>query len=256
MNHLWNILFLLLLLSLFFLTGCHTGQNFGEPINNPAKYHYQMGLSYLGERNFTGALVELTESEKFNPDDPELLYRLALAYIGKKRPDLAEKRLLRALKLKPDFSAARNDLGYAYLELKQWDNAIQQFKIAKDDLFYENTENATINLGLAYLGKGDYTKALEELRGAAVLNSRNPTIHLSIGRVLFAMDKTEQAIVEYNKALAIYKDYGAAYFYLGLALLKLHKLDEARSAFNEVLRIFPESDLGRSSRNYLELMNK
>jgi len=239
--------------SALFLTGCILVQGTTEKTGDPAAYHYQMGLSYLGERNFTGALVELTEAEKLDPDNPELLYRLALAYIGKKRPDQAEKRLLRALKLKTNFSAARNDLGYAYLELKRWDDAIQQFKIAKDDLFYENSENATINLGLAYLGKGDYTKALDELQGIAKLNQRNPVIHLSMGRVWFAMDKTDQAVAEYHKALAIYKDYGAAYYYLGLALLKLNKIAEARSAFNEVLRIFPESDLGRASRNYLDL---
>lgn len=245
---------LLSLAAMLFLTGCLAGRGGGEMTAKPAAYHYQMGLSYLGERNFTGALIELTEAEKLDPDNPELLYRLGLAYIGKKRPDLAEKWLLRALELKPNFSAARNDLGYAYLELKRWDSAIQQFKIVKNDLFYENSENAAINLGLAYLGKGEYTKALEELQGVVAQNSRNPIAHLSIGRVWFAMDKTEQAIGEYRKALAIYKDYGAAHFYLGLALLKLNRVDEARNAFNEVLRIFPDSDLGRSSRNYLDLI--
>lgn len=247
---------LILLISAMLLTGCILVQGTGEKKADPAVYHYQMGLSYLSERNFTGALVELTEAEKLDPDNPELLYRLALAYLGKKRPDLAEKKLLRALKLKPNFSAARNDLGFAYLELKRWDDAIQQFKTAKDDLFYEGTENATINLGLAYLGKGDYAKALDELQGIAKLSPRNPIIHLSIGRVWFAMDKTDQAIAEYRKALAIYKDYGAAYYYLGLALMKLNKIEEARSAFKEVLRIFPESDLGRASRNYLDLISK
>ena len=241
-------------LMLLVLVGCVTTRDQQPDNNYPAVYHYQMGLSYLGERNYTGALVALTEAEKLDPDNPEVLYNLGLAYMGKKRPDLAEQRLQRALILKPTYSAARNDLGVAYLELKRWDNAIQQFKIVKNDLFYDNGESAAINLGLAYLGKGDYPKALEELRVVATANPRNPVIRLSLGRVWFAMDKTEQAIVEYNKALEIYNDYAAAYYHLGLAQLKLNNQGSAKAAFKEVLRIMPDSDLGLLSLGYLELL--
>jgi type IV pilus assembly protein PilF len=246
-----HVITLLLLLG---IAGCATGRNqqFGK--SNPAAYHYQMGLSYLGERNYTSALIELTEAEKLDPDNPDLLYNLGMAYIGKRRPDLAEQRLQKAIMLKPNNSAARNDLGVAYLDLKRWDSAIQQFKIVKDDIFYENSENATINLGLAYLGKGDYPKAMEELRSVAAVNPRNPVVHLSLGRVWFAMEKTEQAIAEYIKALAIYNEYGAAHHYMGLAYLKLNNVAAARASFKEAVRIIPDTDLGRSSLEYLDLL--
>lgn len=243
-------IFLLLLA----VTGCVSGRDQQIGKSNPGSYHYQMGLGYLGERNFTGALFELTEAEKYDPDNPELLYNLGLAYIGKKRPDLAEQRLQRALILKPNYTVARNDLGVAYLELKRWESAIQQFKIVKDDLFYDNNENATINLGLAYLGNGDYLKALEELRTAIGNNPRNPVIRLSLGRVWFAMDKTEQAIGEYKKALELYSEYGDAHYYLGLAYLKLNNVDAARTSFKETARIKPETELGRAAMSYLDLL--
>jgi type IV pilus assembly protein PilF len=246
-----RVIILILLLG---IAGCanNSGQQFGK--SNPAAYHYQMGLSYLGERNYTSALVELTEAEKLDPDNPELLYNLGLAYIGKRRPDLAEQRLQKAIMLKPNNSAARNDLGVAYLELKRWDSAIQQFKIVKDDIFYENNESATINLGLAYLGKGEYPKALEELRAVAAGNPRNPVVHLSLGRVWFAMEKTEQAITEYRKALDIYREYGAAHYYIGLAYLKLNNVTGARASFKEAVRIIPDTDQGRSALEYLDLL--
>jgi tetratricopeptide (TPR) repeat protein len=246
-----NVIFFLLL---FLTAGCVTtrDQQFGS--GNPAAYHYQMGLSFLGERNYTSALVELTEAERLDPENPDVLYNLGLAYIGKRRPDLAEPRLLKAILLKPNNSSARNDLGVAYLDLKRWDNAIQQFKIVKDDLFYASSENATINLGLAYLGKGDYPKALEELRSVAAGNPRNPVIRVSIGRVWLAMDKPEQAIAEFTKALEMYNEYGAAHYFLGMAYLKTNKRDAARLSFKEVLRIFPDSEMGRSSQEYLDLL--
>lgn len=242
------------LIILLCMAGCASGrdQQFGK--SDPAAYHYQMGLSYLGERNYTSALIELTEAEKFDPDNPDLLYNLGMAYIGKRRPDLAVQRLQKAIMLKPNNSAARNDLGVAYLELKQWDSAIQQFKIVKDDIFYESSENAAINLGLAYLGKGDYPVALEELRAVAAVNPRNPVVRLSLGRVWFAMEKTEQAITEYKRALAIYNEYGAAHYYIGLAYLKLNNVAAARTSFKEALRIMPDTEMGRSSLEYLDLL--
>jgi len=243
-----------LLLAALLVCGCATGRDQQGAKNNPASYHYQMGLSYLAERNYTGALVELTEAEKLDSDNPDVLYNLGMAYMGKKRPDLAEQKFQRAIVLRPNFSTARNDLGVACMELKHWDMAIQQFRIVKDDLFYENSENAAINLGLAYLGKGAYPEAMKELRAVESANPRNPVIHLSLGRVWFAMDKPEQAIGEYRKALEIYRDYAAAYYHLGLAYLKLNNPEAARSAFKEVLRIVPDSDLGRSAQGYLELL--
>lgn len=246
-----HIAVMLLLLS---APGCVTARGEQTLKPNPAAYHYQMGLSYLGERNYTAALIDLTEAEKLDPDNPDVLYHLGMAYMGKKRPDLAETRLQQAIMLKPNYSAARNDLGVAYLELKRWDNAIQQFKIVKDDLFYDNSENAAINLGLAYLGKGDYPKALEELRTVSAVNPRNPVVRLSLGRVLFAMDKSEQAIVEYGKAIEIYRDYGAAYHYLGQAQLKLNNIDAARAAFKNAVRLIPDTELGRTAQGYLDLL--
>jgi type IV pilus assembly protein PilF len=242
------------MLLVLIVSGCVSsrGQNNFKP--NQASYHYQMGLSFLGERNYSSALFELTEADKLDPDNPDVLYNLGMAFIGKKRPDLAEAKLLEAILLKPSFTAARNVLGVAYLDMKRWDSAIQQFKIAKDDLFFENSEDASINLGRAYLGKGDYSKALEELQAVAVMNQRNPFVRLSLGRVWFAMDKSEQAIAEYSKALEINRDYGAAHFFMGQAQLKLNRIDAARASFKEAVRLLPDSDLERAALGYLELI--
>jgi tetratricopeptide (TPR) repeat protein len=92
------------------------------------------------------------------------------------------------------------------------------------------------------------------LRAVAARNSNNPVIYLSLGRVSFAMEKTEQAIAEYKKALGIYSEYGAAHYYLGLAYLKLNNIAAARASFKEAARIIPDTDQGRSSLKYLDLL--
>lgn len=247
---------LLVLIAAGLVCGCMSNRGSGLLTNdaNPAAYHFQMGLSFLGERNYTNALIELTEAVQLDPDNPEVLYNLGLAYLGKRRPDLSVKQFQRAIELKPNYSSARNDLGVAFIELKRWDQAIEQFRIVKDDIFYANTENAAINLGLAYLGKGDFSKAMDELAIVASSNPSNPIAKVAMGRVLFAMGKTEQALAEFQRALRLYKEYGAAHFYLGMAQLKLNRQEEARQAFKETIRILPDSELARQAAGYLELM--
>lgn len=224
-----------------------------SPAGRPAAYHHQMGLSHLGERNYTAALQELLEAEKLTPDVADLQYSLGQAYMGKRRPDLAEQKFLKAISLKPDYSSAKNDLGVVYLDMKRWDNAIQQFKTVKDDLLYEQHDNALINLGLAYLGKGDYASAMQELNAVRLNDPRNPVVRVAIGRVLAAQDKTAQAISEYRKALEFYPDYAAAHYHLGLALMK-SDLPAARNSFRKVLKILPDSEIGRNAMEYLELL--
>ncbi len=241
---------LLLALAVILQTGCAATSSSGRP----AAYHYQMGVSYLEERNYTAALVDLTEAEKMEPDNAELQYNLGRALTGKQRLDLAEHKFLRALALRPNYSDARNDLGVLYLETGRWDNAIQQFKAVKDDLFYPRHNNARINLALSYMGKGDLAAALDELSSVRALDPGNPIISVTIGRVLFAQGKTEEAVHEYRRAIVVAPHYANAHFYLGLALMKQSKLSAARDAFKEVVKIAPDSGNGRTALGYIDLL--
>lgn len=244
-------LLLLTLLSIYLL---NAGCAMSETAKKNASYHFQMGLSYLGENNVTGALVELTEAEKLNPDDPELLNYLGLAYFRKNKFELAEQKYLKALELKPGYSEARNNLGVDYLEMKRWDDAIHLLKMVTEDIFYQNQETAGINLGLAYFGKGDYPKALSVLRSVVAGNPRDPRARVNLGKVYFALDKVELAINEFSRAVELNRDYANAHYNLGLASLKTKDNRGAAAAFREVIRIAPDSEIGQLSREYMDLL--
>jgi Flp pilus assembly protein TadD len=219
-----------------------------------AAYHFQMGESYLREQNITSALVEFTEAEKFIPDDPELLNFLGIVYFNKKKYDIAELKYLKALELKPSFSEARNHLAVNYMEMQRWDDAILQLKTVSDDLFYQGQESAAINLGLAYLGKGDGEKALQVMRSAVTVYPRNPQVRVTLGRVYFSLNKVELAIDEFRRAVEFAKGYVNAHYYLGLALMKAKDDAGARNSFREVVRLAPDSDPGRQAREHLDLL--
>jgi Flp pilus assembly protein TadD len=213
-----------------------------------------MGLSSLKENNITNALIELTEAEKLTPDDPKVLNSLGLAYFKKNKFELAEQRFRKAVSTKHDFSEARNNLGLCYLAMSRWDDAVQQFKIVADDIFYPDQETAAINLGRAYFGKGDYERALTVFRSSVAGNTGNPIARLDLGRVYYATGKTDLAIVEYKKAIALNNNYAKAYYYLGLAYVKIKDNESAKSAFREVIRIVPDLEIGQLARENLDML--
>lgn len=241
---------LLILLAVTFSSGCVPTLS----DSNKASYHFQMGESHLRENNITAALIELTEAEKIAPDDPALLNFLGLVYFRKGRYEIAEQKYLRALQIKPQFSEARNYLAVNYMEMKRWDDAISQLKLVTDDLFYQNQESAQINLGLAFLGKGDNQRALDVLRNAVILYPQSPQARVALGRTYFAMEKNDLAIDEFRKATELSAGYVNPYYYAGLAYLKNNNRDAARDAFREVVRLSPDSAVGRQAKEHLDLL--
>lgn len=225
-----------------------------EATKKKATYHYQMGVSYLGEGDHTKALIEFTDAEKYTPDDPELLYYLGKTYVLKKRPDLAEPKFQRAIELRPNYSEAKNELGVMYLQMKRWDDAYRLFKEVTEDLFYLHPEYAQVNMGVALLGKGDTVRALNILRAAAVNYPQFPPARLYLGRVYAATEKMELAIAEYKAAIEIFNNYAEAYYHLALAYMKTGENRSATDSFREVVRIAPDSELGRLSREYLDVL--
>lgn len=225
-----------------------------EASRKKAAYHFQMGESYLREQNITSALVEFTEAEKYIPDDPQLLSFLGIVYFRKGKYDIAEQKYLKALEIKPTFSEARNHLAVNYMEMKRWDEAIVQLKTVSDDLFYQGQESASVNLGLAYLGKGDTEKALLTMRAAVNAYPRSHQARVTLGRVYFAADKLELAKEEFRRSIELASGYVNGHFFLGLAQMKANELDAARKSFGEVVRLAPDSDMGRQAREHLDLL--
>ena len=58
----------------------------------------------------------------------------------------------------------------------------------------------------------------------------------------------------YRRALTLSPDYTLAHYRLGQAHMKLKQPDQAVDSFREVLRLAPDSDLGRSVAEYIKIL--
>lgn len=241
------------LVTILFLVVCCGCATLDEP-SKTASYHHQMGLSFLLEGNYTRALVELTEAEKISPDDPAILNHLGQAFFFKNRLDLAEQKYLQALRLRPDFSEVRNNLGVTYLEMQRWDDAIAQLSIVVNDIFYQNHDNAGMNLALAHFGKGNNATALALLRPIVSRNPKSSLARVNLGRIYSAEGNGDLAIAEFKRAITLNGDNVKAHYYLGLAYIKDKNPDGALAAFSEVVRIDPDGELGMQAKQYIQLL--
>ena len=98
----------------------------------------------------------------------------------------------------------------------------------------KSQEEASRNLGEAYMGQGDYTSALKEFLKAEKLYSKDPYLQNDLGLVYMAKKKIDIAINHFKKAVEIKPDYAPAKNNLGTAYLAQKKWDDAIACFKEI----------------------
>jgi tetratricopeptide (TPR) repeat protein len=67
-----------------------------------------MGIIALSHKNYKEALVDLSESLKYNDNDEQVYYNLAGAYVMKKDYKKARELVVKALSIKPNYREARS----------------------------------------------------------------------------------------------------------------------------------------------------
>ena len=233
------------------MTGCAMDQGKKKAVTET---HVKMAMAYIEAGDLNGALKELLPAEKLSPNDPQVHHLLGLSYYGKGFREKARDEFKQAVTLKPDYSDALNDLGAIYLDMELWDQAISAFNQALTNILYDKPTNALYNLGRAYLGKGDYKKAMAVFQDAL---SRYPRIELVplirhfMGRTSYAMKDIPGATDHFKKSTELAPGYTESYYWLGECYLQSGKLKEARAAFETVVRLEPNSDFSSQSKEKL-----
>ena len=238
---------LLLLLS---ISGC-SAPNLKQQAE--ADTHYTLGISYLREHDTTKALKEFLIAVKSDPNNPDVHAALGQAYQLKHAYPQAEEHYLKALKLSPEAPQVRNNLGALYLDMKSWDKAIEQFRLASGDLLFSDVEVSLTGMGVAYLKKAQYLDAIESFRQALAANPNYPRAHLYLGEAYAAMNKSDLAVQSYLAAIKLVPGYEQAHYRLAMAYLRLEKPEMARASFRRVVELAPDSEFGKLSRDYLAM---
>jgi tetratricopeptide (TPR) repeat protein len=138
----------------------------------------------------------LFKEREASHDNAGVFYVYGLIYQKTDKPEAAQKAFETAVKLKPNYGSALVNVGFYQLRNKQYDAAIGTFETLINDLGYSDAASYN-SLGSAYRGRsGDYDP------GSAP-----------------QADWLLKAETAFKKALQADKDYGLAYYNLGLLYL-------------------------------------
>lgn len=219
-----------------------------------AAIHYRVGIVHLNDGNIPEALKELTAAVETYHNDATFHNALGLAYFAKGMNEDAAKHLKEAIKINRNFSDAHTNLSAVYLEKKDWDAAISEAKLAIADVFYTTPEFAWFNMGRAYYEKADYIKAEESYKKTIESNPRYLAAYNNLGLTYMKMNKDKEAADILGLAIKNMPNYADAQYNLGLALIKLKNKTGALNAFQEVIKLAPDSEMAKSAKGYIELL--
>jgi tetratricopeptide (TPR) repeat protein len=143
---------------------------------NVATAYLKKGDLDRAESEFRGVLAKVVEVHGEAAKDKTTSLR-ALSGLGElalKRGDFtaAQKSFREALEISPEDAAAAYNVGEIFFSNQKVDEAITYFELATR--VKKDWPKAYHRLGLVYLNKGDFDKALENLRKFIELDPQNP----------------------------------------------------------------------------------
>lgn len=142
----------------------------------------------------------------------------------------------RVLTFSPDSWLAHQKLAAVEGRRKDWREMIRHLNLAT---FLHEDAGARARMGYAYLQLNDLVSARGEALTALRVDLREPQAHETLGMIAAAEGDLDAAITALGRAVALDTGNATRHFNLGAALQSANRLDEARAAFEEALRLRP-----------------
>ena len=175
-----------------------------KAINADAKFAHayaQRGVVELQQNNLSGAESDFKQAIRLRSANSTAHFGLGRVYLAQGNADAALKELNTALYLKTNSAPVQIALGDAYRMQHNYNAAIAAYQ--KAILIKSENEQAYINLSDIREERGDLELALAELRGGIELNNNNIPLHMRVGDIALKLEKTDDALKEYNFILRI-----------------------------------------------------
>ena len=218
--------------------------------------HLNLGSQFLGSGNYPAAFRELSRAKELHPYDPVVYNLLGLTYAARKRFQLAESSLKKAVELDPEYSEARNNLGRLYIKLKRYPSAIKEIKKAIEDLKYHAPERSHANLGLVYYKMKNWSSAEKSFAAAIELNSKYCQGYIYYGRTLLKQEKFKEASRTFDTAIEFCDNFDIPFYYSALSYWYAGSQKMAKSRFEDLLMIYPNSKYRYKTYAYLKKLEE
>ena len=217
-------------------------------------FYYGLAVNFYYDQKGQAGLRELDSCFKLEPNHMKAHHLAGLIYMGRKEYVDALTHFQRALELDPEYHIARANLGALYVEMKQWNKALEMLKPLLHESRYETPYLVENNLGWIYFNLKEYGEAERHYRRAIQLNDKMCLAYNNLGILRFAREHFEEADEAFGAAIKRCPHFVEAHFRSGATLERLGRYNAAAKLFKKCEKLGGESLYGRRCKQKLQVM--
>jgi tetratricopeptide (TPR) repeat protein len=218
-----------------------------------AERYYSQGVAQLSRDDYARALQFFERAVELDANYPEAWYQAGFCYgiLGRHQDALKASR--QAARLRPEWTQAYVNIGASSFALGQYKDAADAYRQA---LRLEDTPDTQYALGLSFNKLNRTEEEILAYRRAIALKPDHANALDRLGAAYFKMKRFADAAQTYDQ-LKTYKPDAKTYNALGESYFELNKPDESLQAFNNALGFDPEFDRARFNlgRAYVKMGN-
>ena len=218
-----------------------------------AERYYSQGVAQLSRDDYSRAVGFFERAIELDSNYPEAWYQAGFSYGLLGRHQDALKASKAAARLRPDWTEAWVNIGASNYALGQYKDAVDAYKTA---LRLDDSADVQYSLGLT-LGRLNRTdEEVLAYKRAIALKPDHANALERLGAAYFKQKRWLESASAYEQ-LKTYRPDAKTYNALGESLFELNKPDDSLQAFNSALGYDPEFDKARFNlgRAYLKLGN-
>ena len=197
--------------------------------------YFYRGNAYFSNENFDLAVVDFSQSAKFEYARLTSIINRGCAYENQGKYEEAIADYSEAIRLSPQTAIAYYNRGSAYLSVGQLDKSIADLTTAIQlDPKYAPSYN---NRGLAFNAIAEYDLAIKDLSEAIRLNPKLFQAFVNRANAYFRLSKYQESVIDYTKAVEIAPDFAEAYAARGDVYFVQSQYDKAFADYNHAISL-------------------
>jgi len=222
-----------------------------ESDDSYAEAHNNMGNAQRALGDTDAALGEYERAIELRENYAEAYNNMGTALRDQQKLEEAEFSYRRALQIRPNYIEAASNLATLLLQQKRYDDTL---RILGDILKLQPKHVPTlVCVARAQLARGAHAIAERAAKMALEEDSASAEAYTVLGQINHELDRYEESLLNYEKALKIKPESLESLNFYGIALKSLGRMDEARAMFAKALELQPDA-IGAYS-NIVDLEN-
>lgn len=203
-----------------------------------AEAHNNLAVLLLEQGRGDEALAHFNRTLELDPAHREALLNLAKIRVNAKQPDLAVRYLRRFVALEPDHVEARLMLALQYVDLRRFGAARDEFRVLVDTL--PDDARMRVNYGNVQRELGALGPAIEQFREALRIDDSLEGAHYNLAVALRKDDRPGEALPYLLPAVAAHPDSPVLANALGNVYQDLNRHEDAIQEYRRALALRPD----------------